>query len=154
MVAAIRFSRRETSWDDNVPLADVVRQEFRKKDGASDLRPSVYRLEPKDSRIQAYAEHVANAGIDPPKAALAIDLSTCNRPLDASPSPLFSFLNRVHAEFDLRNETELHDLIDCGRSAMRSSRTRITQAEINDYACAKFQANDAEWINAHEQKPS
>lgn len=144
----VRFARRMANWEETLPVDELQRREFKAKHGGPDLRPSVYEVDREQpTLVRTYAEH-AHA-IDPPATALGIDASGLGRPVQATPgNPRFAFIREHHRELVLRDEADLHALIEQIAGELPARRQQVTKKEVLDYARERLRDGDPEWTSA------
>lgn len=101
----LRTARRRAAWDDLVSCSEEEFQELLEvefsRDGKLDLQLSVYEISSQSPYpTRAYTEHAANAGIDPPKGAVNIDVEGVFGPSKkATPGgEWFQFTYQAHRE--------------------------------------------------------
>ncbi len=144
----VRFARRKTSWERALSVEELQKIEFRTGDGSPDLRPSVYDLEATRTHlVRAYAEHAT--AFDPPKAALALDVTEPPRETEVTPgSPAFSFIRERHREIVIRDSADLHAFIGELVVNVADRRQEVTSQEAKDYASSRLRDGDEEWVRA------
>ncbi|HSN97754.1 MAG TPA: hypothetical protein VLS89_05630 [Candidatus Nanopelagicales bacterium] len=144
----IRFARRLANWEQDLPVAELQKREFKAKDGGPDLRLSVYEVDAEQpALVRTYAEHAHE--IDPPRTALAVDASGLNRPVEAMPGKReFAFIRDRHRELVLRDEADLHDLIRCLTADLPARRHEVSKKEVIEYVRERVEQGDPEWIAA------
>lgn len=99
--------------------------------------------------VQAYAEHAAAAGMDPPPTAHGLNASQQGRTiLETIGSPRFAFIRERHREISLADLNELHDFIGKMLASVIENRHPVTRAEVYAYVRGKLRDGDAEWHGA------
>ena len=128
--------------------ADVVLAEF-SRDGAVDLRPSVYVLDADPDAIGAlvvriHAEHTASF-LRPPNVAAGVDFDGVGEPhLEPSPGETrFRFANERHHELLLDDENALRKLIDAVRETIDGRVHSVSLAQMLDHIIE--QRAEPEW---------
>lgn len=145
----IRFVRRLASWEDERPLEELQRLEFRNRDGSPDLKPSVYLVSDEEQVLtQVYAEHCATPPIGLDTRASCIDTQGCaDRLLDTDGSARFTFARDAHREYDIEDPVSLLGFVGRLRERVRMRQVRtITKAQVLTYARARVAAGDPEWV--------
>jgi hypothetical protein len=142
----IRFSKRLAVWEPGHTPEEIQHSEFRKKDGAVDLRPSVYEIQNSEV-VRAFAEHATV--ISPPSSSAGIDLGGLGSEVKSTPgSTGFAFTTSAHRELSLRNKEDLFNLIGNALAGLSSRLHHVTRAQIMTYAKARLAAIDPEWQQA------
>lgn len=142
----LRFARRKAAWEtaDAAQIRDI---EFKNKNGDYDLRPSVYEVN-QNEVVRAFAEHAAAAPIDPPGAALGIDLSQSGFSLKSEPgNPKFCFTKEKHRELVLSTVADLDEVIAWVCKDINRRRTEITKMSVYQYISERLDALDKEWCD-------
>jgi hypothetical protein len=146
----LRFSRRRASWEEDDP-EKVAQIEFRNRDGALDLRPSVYEAWPEEGRegvVRTFAEHGATFLRDPPRSREIIDVrSAHSSPEEATPgATLFSYANARHREIPLGSTRDLHAFVATLLSQLHQrSLQPVTPDEMLGHMSTRLAAADPEW---------
>jgi hypothetical protein len=142
----IRFSKRLAIWEPGHTPEEIQHSEFRQKDGAIDLRPSVYEIQ--DSEVvRAFAEHATM--ISPPSSSAGIDLGGPGSEVESTPGKTgFSFTTSAHRELALKSKEDLFNLIGRVLAGLGSRLHHVTRAQIMTYAKARLAAMDPEWQRA------
>jgi len=142
----VRFSKRLAIWEPGRTPEEIQQSEFRQKDGAVDLRPSVYEVEPNEV-VHAFAEHATV--FSPPSSNAGIDLAGLGREVKSTPGRTgFAFTTSAHREFLLKDKEDLLDLISETLANLDSRQRRVTRVEIVSYAKVRLAAMDPEWLQA------
>jgi len=140
----VRFAKRRTSWESADAVA-IRKVEFMTADGAPDLRPSAYDVEPLEV-VQIYAEHATAAPIDPPKSTTGVDLAGLAQNVTVVPGkPQFAFLRAQHREVQLSGLAELDALVEQARQALPSRTVDVGRAEVYEYVRSRLAVEDIEW---------
>jgi len=144
----VRFARRLANWEEELPVEELQKREFKARNGGPDLRPSVYELDPAQThRVRAYAEHAV--GLDPPATALGLDLTEPQRPIDPTAgSPRFQFIRERHREIVLEDAGALHAFIREILVNLGERKHQVTRQEVVAYVRERLQAADEEWTLA------
>ena len=164
----LRIGRRRESFA-NLDVEEVIQIEFT-YDGKLDLNASIYETS-EDRLIQCHAEHAASAGLDP-KGGSHVDLeglppsdhwallpgSPWHRshvdleglppsdPLTVKAEGHFAYTNQAHRELQIASLEELRGLVRALIESIDGRRRTTTKGQLKDYACAKGQAGDPEWL--------
>lgn len=146
----LRMARRKTSLEEK-NCVEFFNAEFLDDNGQPELDASVYALDTGKSRAtQIYAEHAANAGLDPPKPRFHFDVSgifedqILHAPL---PKSFFEYIKNAHHEYQLSDAAQLTELCD---RILRESDTRgcpVSKADLQSYVYQRLAAEDPEWKN-------
>lgn len=145
----IRFVRRLASWEDERPLEELQRLEFRNRDGTPDLKPSVYLVSDEEQVLtQIYAEHCATPPIGLDTRASCIDTQGCAaRLLDTDGSPRFAFARDAHREYDIDDLASLIGFVGRLRERVKERQVRlVTKERTVAYARGRVTAGDPEWV--------
>jgi hypothetical protein len=139
----VRFSRRLASWEPGRTPEEIQQSEFRQKDGAVDLRPSVYEIEAA-GMVRAFAEHAT--AFNPPSSNAGIDLDGLGKQTEATPGRTeFTFTTAAHREILLKSRDELFELIKTVAATLDSRLHAVSRDDIIAYARARLGAKDQEW---------
>lgn len=142
----VRFSRRLAVWEPGRTVEEIQQSEFRRKDGAADLRPSVYEIE-EAGLVRAFAEHATV--FNPPSSNAGIDLAGLGHRPNPTPGRTgFTFTTAAHRELRLKSEGDLLDLIRKAVASLGSRAHKVSRAEIVAYAKARLAEGDEEWQSA------
>ncbi|AKT44063.1 hypothetical protein [Chondromyces crocatus] len=143
-----RFARRGANWEEDLPIEELQKREFKSKHGGPDLRPSVYELDGQTGPLlRAYAEHAHH--IDPPTRALAIESSVKDRAVQTTPGKLaFAFVRDQHREILLNDEADLLALISELVAKGGEGRIPIPKQDVIAYARQRIEEHDPEWTAA------
>jgi len=147
----LRIAKRRTAWESETDLQTRIGSEFRTRDGAIDLRPSVYEVQPDPSSIiRAYAEHSANAGLDPPRGGYNLDLSG-RRAAVAPNDSGFRFTREAHRELSFNSEDDLREfVIDVCKNREKYP---VKKAEMMSYVATRIGQQDDEWLSFCKASP-
>jgi len=142
----IRFARQRGLWELS-SAAEILQAGFRDKAGDPDLRVSVYKIEPAHC-VQAFAEHSAGAGLDPPRGGCGVDLGGLPpRSEQIAPGETgFAFTQDAHREIPLNDADELLALIESARAGLDQRAHEIPDEKLREYVASRFDANDPEWV--------
>jgi len=145
--AVIRFARKRlTAWSPDRADHDVQRVEFTTRDGAPDLRPSVFEIELKDL-IRAYSEFATlRQTLD---TTFGIDVAGVPWRFDRTPGGTsFRFTEAAHREVVLRDEGDLLDFIREIRRGFENRNHKVEKVQVTRYAEDRLAKGDPEWLAA------
>lgn len=153
----LRALKRKSSLDPDQDLDEVVKAEFRRPNGAPDLRLSVYVKDsvPDEDRhrvaVQIQARHAVSFLGDPPSRAVTVDLEGA-KPIALERSPgvsAFDDLNAMHHEVLLEDAAALRGLAARMRAAdPHRFAFRIDRATLVDEAKDGEDAGETGWVDS------
>lgn len=147
MTILFRFFRRRTTWETSDP-EEVLEVEFRKKDGAPDLNPSVYLVPDSPVLIhQAYTEHCAASSLNPPRGSTGADLSDLpgGMPRATSGLPAFAFIQSAHRELCFACRRDLLGAITRVLAEQGRRRRDLEARKMRMYVHQRLEDGDPEW---------
>jgi len=109
---------------------------------------SVYEIED-NQVVQAFAEHAAAAGLDPPSGRLNVDMS--NYPPEvhlarvAGESDAFAFVKQQHRELLFPGEADLTAFAEVVKREIGTRGRSVSTDELRAYIVARYAASDPEW---------
>lgn len=147
----VRFAKRRTAWE-STSAYEIAEAEFRKKDGSTDLFPSVYDIQ-LNELTRAFAEHAAAAPIEVQSSSIGIELKSDKLAIrKTSGSAKFQFIHDAHCEILVKDTQHLIAIIeDFLKERIIHD---IKKADVVRYAEQRIQCQDAEWKCVVEESPS
>lgn len=153
-------TRNRAAWE-SADVDQIMKLDFRLRDGAWDFRPSVYEIEADDDQglrrlaVRVHAEHTASFLRPPRHGSPSFDVDgLAPGAIDATPGQTqFEYANRCHREIALTGERELRQLI-VDLLAGRAIRERaISLDDLLRYIAERLDADDPEWLAASVTDP-
>lgn len=144
----LRVAQRKSAWEEDDP-SEVVNVEFQDRDGAVDLRPSVYEAQDAGEALRCCAEHAGS--FLSPTTVVALQFSGGGAVVSNSGTTFFAFANARHREVVFDDEAALTEHVATVLGDLDARRHRFTRGEVKAHVAANKAS--VEWRRAFDEAP-
>lgn len=144
----LRVAQRKSAWEEEDP-AEVIKVEFQDREGAVDLRPSVYEAQDAGEALRCCAEHAGS--FLSPTTVVAVEFSGGGAVVANAGTTFFAFANAQHREVVFDDEVALTEHVATVLADVEGRRHRFTRGKVKTHVAANKES--VEWQRAFDEAP-